>query len=190
VKHLLLAAAAAMFGFAGATQAGTTSTAIGTESPASVEFHTDASGATTYWGRGARYEIVGPGITVFLIRRAANAPLQPVIRAVYVGQGWINMTSVTFTVGERIYGPFADVYNRPSRTQVDGNVMVEALVLAVDSDEKRRMLDAMAEADELGRPIVAVLDGDAPYGIELDRPAKRATANVVRGLREPSTLQP
>jgi hypothetical protein len=45
------------------------------------------------------------------------------------------------------------------------------------------MLEAIAESDGLGRPVIAVFDADAPYGIEVDRATKRATEQLVRGFR-------
>jgi hypothetical protein len=56
-------------------------------------------------------------------------------------------------------------------------------MVAVDSDDKWRMLEAIAESDGLGRPVIAVFDADAPYGIEVDRATKRATEQLVRGFR-------
>lgn len=153
--------------------------------PSKVALHSraDGKGTTTYWGEGANYEIKGPGVTVFFLKREDGAVVSPLIRVVYVGDGWINIRGVTFTVGERTYGPFADSFERPSRMQAEG-LFVEALVLNVDSREKWQMLDGIAEAAELGRPVVAVFEADASYGIELDRAAKRATGSLVRGFRD------
>jgi hypothetical protein len=151
---------------------------------ASLQSRTDGAGTTTFWGDGASYEIAGPGVTVFFLRRKDGAVVAPMIRVAYVGDGWINIRSVRFTVGERTFGPYDDVYEKPTRLQVGPALRVEALLFAVDSEEKWRMLDAIAEADSLGRPVVAVFDADAPYGIELDRASKRATERVVRGFRE------
>jgi hypothetical protein len=90
---------------------------------------------------------------------------------------------VTFTVGERIYGPFADVYDKPTRIEVGASIVVEALLFSVDTDDKWRMLEGIAEADELGRPVIVVFDGETRYGVELDSVSKRATTSVVRGFR-------
>ena len=38
----------------------------------------------------------------------------------YVGDRWINVRGVTFTVGERTYGPYADVYSKPARIEAGG----------------------------------------------------------------------
>lgn len=149
-----------------------------------LKSRTDAAGTTTYWGDGASYDIAGPGVTVFFLRRDDGAVVAPMIRVAYVGEQWINAESVTFTVGERTYGPYADVYSKPTRLAAGASLMVEALLFNVDSDDKWRMLDAIAEADDLGRPVIAVLDGESPYGIELDRATKRATGQLVRGFRE------
>ena len=143
---------------------------------------TDGTGTTTFWGDGASYEIAGPGMTAFLLRRGDGAFVAPMIRVAYVGDGWINVRSVTFTVGERTFGPYDDLYQQPTRLQV-GPARVEALMFSIDSDDKWRMLEAIAESDGLGRPVIAVLDADAPYGIELDHATKRATEQLVRGFR-------
>lgn len=144
----------------------------------------DGTGTTTYWGEGAHYEIVGPGVTVFFLQRDDGAVAPPMIRVAYVGDRWINVRAVTFTVGERSYGPFADLYSRPARIDAGESLVVEALLFSVDSDEKWQMLEGIADAAELGRPVVAVFEADAPYGIELDRAAKQATRLVVRGFRD------
>jgi hypothetical protein len=144
----------------------------------------DGKGTTTYWGDGATYEIKGPGVTVFFLKRDDGAAVPPLVRVVYVGDAWINVRAVTFTVGERSYGPYADGFSRPARIEAGGGLFVEALVFNVDSREKWQMLDGIAEAAELGRPVVAVFEADAPYGIELDRAAKRATGALVRGARD------
>ena len=156
---------------------------------AALQSRTDAAGTTTYWGDGASYEIAGPGVTVFFLRRDDGAVVAPMIRVAYVGAQRINAESVTFTVGERTYGPYADVYSKPTRLAAGASLIVEALLFSVDSDDKWRMLDAIAEADDLGRPVIAVLDGDAPYGIELDGKSKRATGQLVRGFREATRLR-
>ena len=150
-----------------------------------LESKTDAAGTTTYWGHGATYEIVGPSVTVFFLKQRDGAIVRPMIRAAYVGDRWINATSVSFTVGERIYGPYTDLFDKPTRIEAD-SARVESILFSVDSDEKWRMLDAIAEAGELGRPVVAVFEGDSPYGVELDRTAKRATEQLVRGYRQVS----
>jgi hypothetical protein len=46
------------------------------------------------------------------------------------------------------------------------------------------MLEGIAEADELGRPVIVVFEGETRYGVELDPVSKRATGNVVRGFRD------
>ncbi|HTN48006.1 MAG TPA: hypothetical protein VMK32_01095 [Burkholderiaceae bacterium] len=147
-----------------------------------LESRSDGMGMTTYWGVGASYEIVGPGITVFFLRRAEGGLVAPMIRVAYVGDAWIHAQSVTFTVGERSYGPFEDAYSRPTRLRV-GSFVVESLMLPVDTDEKWRMLEGIGEAAELGRPVVVVFDGDVPYGIEVDSASKRATESAIRGFR-------
>lgn len=144
----------------------------------------DGRGTTTYWGPGAHYEITGPGVTVFFLRRDDGALVAPLIRVAYVGDAWINVRSVTFTVGGRSFGPFSDGYGQPARMEAGGSLVVEALVVNVDSDEKWQMLDGIAEAADLGRPVIAVFEADAPYGIELDRAAKGATRQLVRGFRD------
>lgn len=149
-----------------------------------LQSRADGAGSTTYWGAGANYEIVGPGVTVFFLKRDDGAIVAPMIRVAYVGDHWINVRGVTFRVGERTYGPFADVYSKPARIEAGASLVVEALLFNVDSDEKWQMLEGIAEAGDLGRPVVAVFEADAPYGIELDRVAKRATGEVVRGFRD------
>ncbi len=143
----------------------------------------DGEGTTTYWGDGAHFEITGPGVTVFVQKRE-DAPALHLIRVVYVGNGPIHIRGVSFTVGERTFGPYADGFGRPSHVEAENGLVVEALVLNVDSDEKWQMLDGIAEASDLGRPVIAVFDADTPYGIELDGATKRATREVVRGFRE------
>jgi len=155
-----------------------------TRRDAALQSRSDGKGTTTYWGEGASYEIVRPGMTVFFLRRDDGAPVPPMIRVAYVSNAWINLRSVTFTVGERTYGPFADIYNRPTRTEVGASIVVEALLFNVDTDEKWGMLEGIAEADELGRPVIVVFEGETRYGVELDRASKRATGNVVRGFRD------
>jgi hypothetical protein len=150
---------------------------------AALHSRTDGSGTTTFWGDGASYEIAGPGMTVFFLRRGDGAVVAPMIRVAYVGDGWINVRSVRITVGERTFGPYDDLYQQPTRLQVGPALRVEALMVAVDSDDKWRMLEAIAESDGLGRPVIAVFDADAPYGIEVDRATKRATEQLVRGFR-------
>jgi len=150
---------------------------------ASLQSRSDGKGTTTYWGKGASYEIVRPGMTVFFLRRDDGALVPPMIRAAYVGDSWIDLRSVTFTVGERTYGPFADIYSKPTRIEVGASLVVEALLFSVDTDEKWQMLEGIAEADELGRPVIVVFDGETRYGIELDPVSKRATGKVVRGFR-------
>ena len=147
----------------------------------------DGTGATTYWGEGASYEIVGPGVTVFFLKRDDGAVAPPMIRVAYVGDHWINVRAVSFTVGERSYGPFGDLYSKPARIDAGGSLVVEALLFSVDSDEKWQMLEGMADAADLGRPVIAVFEADAPYGIELDHATKRATGLVMRGFRDLST---
>ncbi len=151
---------------------------------AALQSRNDGQGTTTYWGEGASYEIVRPGMTVFFLRRDDGATVPPMIRVAYVGNVWINARSVTFTVGERVYGPFADIYDRPTRVEAGPSLFVESLLFSVDTDEKWRMLEGIGEADELGRPVVVVIDGETRYGIELDPASKRATGNVIRGFRE------
>lgn len=151
---------------------------------ATLQSRGDGAGTTTYWGDGASFEIVGPGVTVFLLKHDDGSIVAPMIRVAYVGNGWINVRGVTFTVGERTYGPYADLYSRPTRIEAGGALVVEALMFKVDSVEKWRMLDGIAESYELGRPVVAVFEADAPYGIELDPKSKRATSQVVRGYRD------
>src|SRR5512132_2568569 len=70
---------------------------------ASLPSHADGKGTTMFWGQGAHYEITGPGVTVFFLRRDDGARVFPLIRVAYVGEGWINVRSVTFRVGERTY---------------------------------------------------------------------------------------
>ena len=151
---------------------------------AALQSRNDGNGTTTYWGEGASYEIVRPGMTVFFLRRDDGATVPPLIRVAYVGDAWINARSVTFTVGERIYGPFPDIYDRPTRVEAGPSLFVESLLFSVDTEEKWRMLEGIGEADELGRPVVVVIDGETRYGIELDPASKRATGNVMRGIRE------
>jgi hypothetical protein len=148
-----------------------------------LQSRADAQGTVTYWGDGAHYEITGPGVTVFFLRRADGRLVAPLIRVAYVGDQWINLRGVSFTVGERAFGPFLDGFGKPARIEASGSLVVEALILQVDSDEKWQMLEGIAEAAELGRPVIAVLEADAPYGIELDRAAKGATRQVVTGFR-------
>ena len=149
-----------------------------------LQSRADGAGTTTYWGDGASYEIVGPGVTVFFLKRDDGAIVPPMIRVAYVGERWINVREVTFTVGERTYGPFADLYSKPARIEAGASLVVEALLFNVDSDEKWQMLEGIAEAADLGRPVIAVFEADAPYGIELDRATKRAISRVVRGFRD------
>jgi hypothetical protein len=149
-----------------------------------LQSRNDGKGTTTYWGDGASYEIVKPGMTVFFLRHDNGALGPPLIRVAYVGESWINLHSVTFTVGERTYGPFADIYDKPTRIEVGASIVVEALLFSVDTDDKWRMLEGIAEADELGRPVIVVFDGDTRYGVELDSVSKRATNSVVRGFRD------
>jgi hypothetical protein len=146
----------------------------------------DGTGTTTFWGDGANYEIKGPGVTVFFLKRDDGGLAPPLVRVVYVGDAWINVRGVTFTVGERTYGPYVDGFNKPARIDAGNGLFVEALIFNVDSGEKWQMLDGIAEAADLGRPVVAVFDADVPYGIELDRAAKRATKALVRGFRDRS----
>ena len=150
---------------------------------AALQSRADGKGTTTYWGDGAHYEIRGPGITVFFLKRDDGALIAPLIRVAYVGDGWINVRSVTFTVGERTFGPYKDGFGRPARIEASGSLVVETLVFKVDSDEKWQMLDGIADASELGRPVIAVFDADSPYGIEVDQATKRATREVVLGFR-------
>jgi hypothetical protein len=149
---------------------------------ASLQSRSDGKGTTTYWGEGASYEIVRPDMTVFFLRRDDGALVSPMIR-VAATSAWINVRSVTFTVGERTYGPFDDIYSKPTRTAVGTSLVVESLLFSVDTDEKWRMLDGIAEADGLGRPVIVVFDGETRYGIELDSASKRATEKAVRGFR-------
>jgi len=149
-----------------------------------LQSRSDGKGITTYWGEGASYEIVGPGMTMFFMRRDDGKLGSPMIRVAYVGDSWIHAESVTFTVGERIYGPFDDVYHTPTRTQVGPSLVVEALMFPVDSDEKWRMVEGIGEAAELGRPVIFVFDGDTRYGIEVDRASKRATGSAIDGFRQ------
>lgn len=149
-----------------------------------LQSRTDAKGATTYWGAEATYEIVGPGMTAFLLRRDDGAVGPPMIRVAYVSDSWINVRSVTFTVGERTYGPYTDIYDTPGRIKVDASTVVETLLFPIDSEEKWRMVEGIGEADELGRPVILVFDGDTRYGVELDRATKRATGSVVRAFRK------
>jgi hypothetical protein len=150
---------------------------------AALQSRGDGNGTTTFWGDGASYEIVQPGMTMFFLRRDDGARVGPMIRVAYVGASWIEVRSVTFTVGERIYGPFADLYDRPTRLEAAPSVFVEALLFSVDTDEKWRMLEGIAEADELGRPVVIVFEGKTRYGVEIDPVSKRATGNALRGFR-------
>lgn len=154
------------------------------ESAGMLKSHRDGAGTTTYWGEGASYEIVGPGVTVFFLRRDDGAVVAPMIRVAYVGDRWMNLRDVTFTVGERSFGPFEDVYRKPARIEAGASLVVETLLFKVDTDEKWRMLEAISESYALGRPVIVVLDGDAPYGIELDRASKRATDQVMRAWRD------
>jgi hypothetical protein len=149
----------------------------------SLQSRSDGKGTTTYWGEGASYEIIKPGMTVFFLRHDNGALVPPLIRVAYVGESWINLHSVTFTVGERTYGPFADIYDKPTRIEVGTSIVVEALLLSVDTDDKWRMLEGIAEADELGRPVIVVFDGETRYGMEVDSVSKRATTSAVRGFR-------
>ena len=167
-----------------------TAAATGAESGRPVQERTtlqsrsDGKGMTTYWGEGASYEIVGPGMTMFFMRREDGKLGPPMIRVAYVGDSWIHAKSVTFTVGERIYGPFDDVYRAPTRTRVGPSLVVEALMFPVDSDETWRMVEGIGEAAELGRPVIFVFDGDTRYGIEVDRASKRATGSAIDGFRQ------
>jgi hypothetical protein len=149
--------------------------------------HDDGAGTTTYWGEGANYEIVGPGVTAFFLKRHDGRFVPPMIRVAYVGDHWINVRGVSFTVGERTYGPYEDLLAKPARIEAGRSLVVEALLFNIDSAEKWQMLEGIAEAAELGRPVIAVFEADAPYGIELDRASKRATGAVMRGFRELST---
>lgn len=148
-----------------------------------LQSRSDGKGITTYWGEGANYDIVGPGMTMFFMRRDDGKLGPPMLRVAYVGDSWIHAESVTFTVGERIYGPFDDVYRKPTRTRVGPALVVEALMVPVDSDEKWRMVEGIGEAAELGRPVIFVLDGDTRYGIEVDRASKQATGSAIDGFR-------
>lgn len=148
----------------------------------------DGTGTTTFWGDGANYEIKGPGVTVFFLKRDDGGVVPPLVRVVYVGDAWINVRGVTFTVGERTYGPYVDGFSKPTRIDAGNGLVVEALIFNVDSREKWQMLDGIAEAAELGRPVVAVFEADVPYGIELDRAAKQATSALVRGFRGQSQV--
>lgn len=49
------------------------------------------------------------------------------------------------------------------------------------------MLEGIADAADLGRPVIAVFAADAPDGIELDGATTRATGQVVRGFRDLSS---
>ena len=149
---------------------------------ASLQSRSDGKGMTTYWGIGTSYEITGPGMTVFFLRRDDGALVAPMVRVAYVGDVWINAKSVTFTVGERIYGPFGDGYSEPTRLRV-GSLMVESLIFSVDTEEKWRMIEGIGEAAELGRPVVLVFDGETRYGIEVDPASKQATESAIRGFR-------
>jgi hypothetical protein len=117
-------------------------------------------------------------------RRDDGAVVPPLIRVVYVGDGWINIRGVSFTVGERTFGPYADGFGKPSRVEASNALVVEALVVNVDSEEKWQMLEGIAEAADLGRPVIAVFEADAPYGMELDRASKGATSRLLRSLRD------
>jgi hypothetical protein len=150
---------------------------------AGLQSRADGKGTTTYWGEGAHYEIRGPGVTVFLLKRDDEAVAAPLIRVAYVGDGWINVRSVSFVVGERVFGPYADGFGKPARIEASDALVVETLVFRIDSDEKWQMLDGIAEASELGRPVIAVFEADAPYGIEVDQATKRATRQAVLGFR-------
>jgi hypothetical protein len=149
---------------------------------ASLQSRSDGKGMTTYWGAGANYEIVGPGMTVFFLRRDDGKLVAPMVRVAYVGDAWIHAETVTFTVGERIYGPFGDGYSEPTRLRV-GSLMVESLIFPVDTEEKWRMIEGIGEAAELGRPVVLVFDGQTRYGIEVDPASKQATESAIRGFR-------
>jgi hypothetical protein len=149
-----------------------------------LQSRSNGDGITTYWGEGASYEIVGPGMTVFFMRRDDGKIVTPMIRVTYVGDSWIHAQSVTFTVGERVYGPFDDVYSTPTRTRVGPSLVVEALMFPIDTDEKWRMVEGIGEAAELGRPVIVVFDGDTRYGIEVDRASKRATGSAIDGFRQ------
>ena len=149
---------------------------------ASLQSRSDGKGMTTYWGTGANYEIVGPGMTVFFLRRDDGKLVAPMVRVAYVGDAWIHAESVTFTVGERIYGPFSDGYSEPTRMRV-GSLMVESLIFPVDTEEKWRMIEGIGEAAELGRPVVVVFDGETRYGIEVDPATKQATESAIRAFR-------
>jgi len=150
--------------------------------PTSLQSRSDDKGTTTYWGTGASYEIVGPGMTVFFLKRDDGKLVAPMVRVAYVGDAWIHAESVTFTVGERTYGPFGDGYSEPTRMRI-GSFMVESLIFAVDTDEKWRMIEGIGEAAELGRPVVLVFDGETRYGIEVDPASKQATESAIRGFR-------
>jgi hypothetical protein len=164
--------------------------AAGVAAEAPLRSHDDGKGTTTYWGEGANFEIVGPGVTVFFLKRDDGRLVAPMVRVAYVGDRWINVRGVSFTVGERIYGPYADVYGKPARIEAGAALVVEAILFNVDSDEKWQMLDGIAQAAALGRPVTAVFDADAPYGIELDPAAKQATERLVRGFRNASARAP
>lgn len=148
-----------------------------------LESRTDAKGTTTYWGSESNYEIVGPGMTAFLLRQGGGKVSAPLIRVAYVSNHWLNVRSVTFTVGERTYGPFSDVYSKPTKVAVDGSTVVETMLFPIDSDEGWQMLEGIGEADELGRPVIMVFEGDSRYGVELDPASKRATGRVLRAYR-------
>lgn len=150
----------------------------------SVQSHSDGKGTTTYWGEGARYEITGPGFTVFFLEREDGAVAAPLVRIAYVGDTWINVRAVTITVGERAFGPYVDGFGKPARIEAGNGLVVETLVFNVDTEEKWQLLEGVAEASDLGRPVIAVFEADAPYGIELDRAAKRATGHVLKSFRE------
>jgi hypothetical protein len=40
--------------------------------------------------------------------------------------------------------------------------LVEASLFSADSDEKWQMLEGIADAADLGRPVIAVFEADAP----------------------------
>jgi hypothetical protein len=84
------------------------------------------------------------------------------IRVAYVGDRWINVRAVSFTVGERTYGPFAALYGKPTRIDTGSALLVEASLFSADSDEKWQMLEGIADAADLGRPVIAVFEADAP----------------------------
>jgi hypothetical protein len=150
-----------------------------------VHSRADGRGTVTYWGEGAQYEITGPGVTVFFLERGGGVT-DRLVRVAYVGNGWINVRAVTITVGERTFGPYVDSFGKPSRIEAGQGLFVESLIFKVDSDEKWRMLEGVGEASDLGRPVIAVLEADPPYGIELDRAAKQATGHLVKTFGGPA----